>query len=164
MCCHPHPQSRPRCNQRPPRRTAAKTRDSVAMSTPGATRMLASASMISIKLGTGTLGDCMSCTDRMSACKPAVPPTSVLTVTVTAGGSTARRTRHRCSAGFACRRQVDNKFACRPCRAAPRPSTAFTGRSSSIDVDHGGPSKPSSGLVQPSQAAGTHRQHPSSRS
>ena len=54
---------------------------------------------------------------------------------------------------------------------SPRPSTAFTRRSSSIDVDHGGPSKPSrvrharmGGLVQPSQAAGTHRQHPSSRS
>src|ERR1700722_17945179 len=27
---------------------------------------------------------------------------------------------------------------------SPRPSTAFTRRSSSIDVDHGGPSKPSS--------------------
>jgi hypothetical protein len=75
----------------------------------GSTRMLASASMISIKLGAGTLGDCMSCTDRMSACEPAVPPTSVLAVTgtksiVTAGGSTARRTRYRCSVGFACRR------------------------------------------------------------
>ena len=53
---------------------------------------------------------------------------------------------------------------------SPRPSTAFTRRSSSIDMDHGGLSKPSSsprrmgGLVQPSQAAGTQRQHPSSRS
>ena len=121
--CHPHSQPRPRCDQRPPRRTAAKTRESVAVSTPGATRMLASASTISIRLGAGMLGDGMSCDDRMSACEHAVPPTSVLTVTgtksiATAVGSTAPRTRHRCSADIASRRQVDNKFACKPCRAA----------------------------------------------
>jgi len=85
--------------------------------------MLASASMISIRLGAGTLGDGMSCAEPVSAGEPAGPPTSVLTVTgtkssVVGDGSIARPVRHRCSTGIASRRQVDNKLACRPCRAA----------------------------------------------
>ena len=42
------------------------------------TRMLTSASEISIRLGAGTLGDGMSCAERVSAGKPAGPPTLYL--------------------------------------------------------------------------------------
>ena len=62
---HPYPQPRPRRDQARPPRTAASTRDNVAVSTPFATRMLASPSTISIAPAAGRRSA------RASDCGPA---------------------------------------------------------------------------------------------
>jgi hypothetical protein len=109
---HPYPQPRPRRDQVRPPRTAASTRDNVAVSTPFATRILASPSTISIA----------PAAVRISARAPACgsPATTFTGAKVKAEeiGAASGALLVVMSPANACPRHVDNIFAFTRCRAA----------------------------------------------
>ncbi len=108
---HPYPQPRPRGDQARPPRTAASTRDNVALSTPFTTRMLASPSTISIAPGPGRRSA------RASGCGP--PATTFTGTKVKAGAiGAASAALLVLPPASTCPRHADNIFALTPWRAA----------------------------------------------